>query len=147
RLRERLAASAGKVTDLLDGWPVAIEKLRHIGHSTGMRAARRGPGQEMHFGIDLAVPAGTDVLAPESIRILHVVDGTQSSKESSQRAGLFVEAVGKGGRILRFLHLAPGSVTVKEGQRLTPGQRFARVGNQGESGVDSSGPHLHFEVR
>jgi hypothetical protein len=46
------------------------------------------------------------------------------------------------GRYANYAHLAPGSVTVKPGDRVTAGQQMARVGNTGQTGV----PHLHFHV-
>ena len=42
-----------------------------------------------------------------------------------------------------YAHGQPGSIAVKEGQRVTQGQQIMRVGSSG----NSSGPHLHFEVR
>ena len=42
-----------------------------------------------------------------------------------------------------YAHGQPGSITVKEGQRVKQGQQIMRVGNSG----NSTGPHLHFEVR
>jgi len=42
-----------------------------------------------------------------------------------------------------YLHLKPGSIVVRAGDRVTPGQRVANAGN---SGGDYE-PHLHFEMR
>lgn len=41
-----------------------------------------------------------------------------------------------------YAHLAPGSVQVRTGDRVTRGQALGRIGNSG----DSREPHLHFEV-
>lgn len=41
-----------------------------------------------------------------------------------------------------YAHLAPGSVRVKAGDRVTQGQVLGRIGNSG----DSREPHLHFDV-
>lgn len=42
-----------------------------------------------------------------------------------------------------YLHLKAGSILVKAGQRVTPGQRVANAGNTG----GDYEPHLHFEMR
>jgi hypothetical protein len=46
------------------------------------------------------------------------------------------------GRFALYAHLKPGSVTVREGEQVRPGQVIGEVGNSG----NSSGPHLHFHV-
>lgn len=46
------------------------------------------------------------------------------------------------GHFALYAHLAPGSVLVKEGDRVARGQALGRIGNSG----DSREPHLHFEV-
>lgn len=45
------------------------------------------------------------------------------------------------GRYSQYAHLS--ALSVREGQRVTAGQRIGRSGSTG----NSSGPHLHFEVR
>ncbi len=47
-----------------------------------------------------------------------------------------------GGEFAYYLHLLPGSVRVKAGDRVRRGQVLARVGASG----DAREPHLHFEV-
>ena len=42
-----------------------------------------------------------------------------------------------------YAHLAPGSITVKSGQKVGKGQQIGRVGTTGRS----TGYHLHFELR
>jgi hypothetical protein len=46
------------------------------------------------------------------------------------------------GRFAFYAHLLPGSVTVKEGNRVSRGQQIGELGNTGSS----DGPHLHFHV-
>ncbi len=46
------------------------------------------------------------------------------------------------GRFALYAHLEPGSVSVRDGERVQRGQQIARLGNSGSS----SGPHLHFHV-
>jgi len=47
-----------------------------------------------------------------------------------------------GGQFAYYMHLQPGSLRVKAGDRVRRGQVLARIGNSG----DSREPHLHFEV-
>ncbi|OUJ66931.1 hypothetical protein BXP70_28955 [Hymenobacter crusticola] len=47
-----------------------------------------------------------------------------------------------GGHFAHYMHLQPGSVRVKAGDRVRRGQPLARIGNSG----DAREPHLHFEV-
>jgi hypothetical protein len=47
-----------------------------------------------------------------------------------------------GGQFAYYLHLQPGSVAVKAGDRVRRGQVLARIGSSG----DAREPHLHFEV-
>ncbi len=47
-----------------------------------------------------------------------------------------------GGQFAYYLHLQPGSLRVKAGDRVRRGQALARVGSTG----DAREPHLHFEV-
>ncbi|MEU1520209.1 M23 family metallopeptidase [Streptomyces sp. NPDC005811] len=46
------------------------------------------------------------------------------------------------GRYLLYAHLHPGSLRVREGDRVAPGQVLGRIGNSG----NSTTPHLHFQV-
>jgi len=47
-----------------------------------------------------------------------------------------------GGQFAYYMHLQPGSLRVKPGERVRRGQVLARIGSSG----DAREPHLHFEV-
>ncbi|MFE5902150.1 M23 family metallopeptidase [Streptomyces sp. NPDC056488] len=46
------------------------------------------------------------------------------------------------GRYLLYAHLTPGSIEVREGDRVEPGRVLGLIGNSG----NSTTPHLHFQV-
>jgi murein DD-endopeptidase MepM/ murein hydrolase activator NlpD len=48
-----------------------------------------------------------------------------------------------GGVYASYFHLAPGSPTVKVGDKVTKGKVVGRLGNSG----NSSGAHLHFQLQ
>jgi murein DD-endopeptidase MepM/ murein hydrolase activator NlpD len=62
--------------------------------------------------------------------------------EPAQATGNVVVLELEPGRFATYAHLAPGSLQVKEGERVTRGQSLGNVGNSG----NSLGPHLHFHV-
>lgn len=47
------------------------------------------------------------------------------------------------GKYLLYAHIKPGSIEVKEGQRVKSGQMIARLGNSG----NTSAPHLHIQLQ
>lgn len=142
QVTDRARARAAQLSAALEGWPLPPEAVLSLGDDA--RAVREaGP----HHGLDLRAAAGTDVIAPEPLRVIRVVNGTGSVDEHKRRAGLWVDGEGQGGRILRFLHLASGSVVVKAGDLVPTGGLIGKVAATGDSGVQQSGAHLHFEVR
>ena len=88
---------------------------------------------DFHRGIDLASPAGSVVLAPMS--------GTVLEAASDERRGNYVIVKHRRGIETRYHHLA--SLGVTAGDTVEPGSSLGTVGSSGQS----TGPHLHFEVR
>jgi murein DD-endopeptidase MepM/ murein hydrolase activator NlpD len=88
-----------------------------------------------HQGIDIAAPAGSVVRAWGDGKVLRVVDGRSSERESSRRAGLWIDVLGDDGNTYRYLHL--GNSFVKTGDRVTRGMSLGTVEKD----------HLHFEIR
>ncbi|MFI9000545.1 transglycosylase family protein [Streptomyces sp. NPDC053541] len=86
-----------------------------------------------HTGVDFPVPTGTSVRA--------VSDGTVVSAGWGGAYGYQVVIRHQDGRYSQYAHLS--ALSVREGQRVGAGQRIARSGSTG----NSSGPHLHFEMR
>jgi len=96
-------------------------------------------GSTVHRGLDIAVPYGTPVAA--------VAPGTVEAAGPNGGYGNYVRLghgkLGSGGSLLTTAYGHLSQINVSVGQRVTLGQVIGRVGSTG----DSTGPHLHFEVR
>ena len=126
-------------------WPIPLSRLRRVGESV---LARRAGSGRPHKGVDLFADADTPVLSAVYGRVLRVVDGRTADRlkdESLWRAGLFVDVRGIDRRIYRYLHL--GSHAVTAGQPIRAGDPIGTVSPSGQSGVEHSEPHVHFEIR
>ncbi|WP_369234662.1 peptidoglycan DD-metalloendopeptidase family protein [Streptomyces sp. R21] len=107
--------------------PVETYELSAGFGSGGERWAHR------HTGQDFAVPIGTPVRAVGAGRVVKVSCGGAF--------GIEIVIQHAGGYYTQYAHLA--AVTVDQGERVTPGQWIGQSGTTG----NSTGPHLHFEVR
>ena len=123
-------------------WPIARAAILRVGQS--VLTDRNGKGRP-HKGIDILAPAGTSVVAAQGGRVLRVVDGRGAAKESTRRAGLFIDVKGLDARIYRYLHM--GESRVAAGQKLDQGEELGRVADAHTSGLGKARPHLHFEIR
>ncbi len=105
--------------------------------SFGGSGARFGAGRpgHIHQGQDITAAQGTPVVAPVAGTVYWIA-------YQASGAGHYVVERGADGVDYVFMHLVTGSITVKKGAALTPGQPFAQVGMTGTA----SGPHLHFEI-
>jgi murein DD-endopeptidase MepM/ murein hydrolase activator NlpD len=88
-----------------------------------------------HEGIDIAAPVGTDIVAPCDGTVVRVgqVWGAAFGKNS-------VLLKVDGGHLL-FAHCS--KALVKVGQKVTKGEKIAKVGKDG----NVTGPHLHMELQ
>lgn len=107
--------------------PVATYELSAGYGSGGERWAGR------HTGQDFAVPIGTPVRAVGAGRVVRVSCGGAF--------GIQIVVEHADGYFTQYAHLA--AVTVDQGDRVSPGQWIGQSGTTG----NSTGPHLHFEVR
>ncbi|GKQ38622.1 peptidase [Streptomyces sp. A012304] len=107
--------------------PVEAYSLSASFGSGGERWANR------HTGQDFAVPIGTPVRAVGAGRVVRVSCGGPF--------GIEVVLEHSDGYYTQYAHLA--SVSVDQGESVAPGQWIAQSGTSG----NSTGPHLHFEVR
>lgn len=112
------------------GMPVAGARLTS---GFGMRYHPLLGENRFHSGIDLAVRAGTPVVATAGGRVM--LAGW------SGNYGILV-AVNHGGSVeTRYAHLS--AVAVRAGDTVVAGQVIGYVGSTGRS----TGPHLHYETR
>ena len=100
----------------------------------GAQRILNGDPKRPHFGVDLAAPKGTPILAP--------ADGIVSlaSEEMYFEGSLIMIDHGQG-LISYYLHNE--DVMVEEGQRVVQGEQIGTVGSRGRS----TGPHLCWRLK
>ncbi|MFD4572963.1 M23 family metallopeptidase [Streptomyces sp. NPDC058417] len=91
-----------------------------------------------HSGQDFAVPSGTKVFAAHGGKVVKAGGNGAGDGPAYGNAVVIKHA---NGVYSQYAHLS--KVKVKVGQIVKTGQRIALSGNTG----NSSGPHLHFEIR
>ena len=118
-------------TDFLSGfrWPVK-------GRISGVYGSQRilnGEPRRPHFGIDIAAPAGTRVVAPADgiVTLVH--------PDMFFSGGTMIVDHGHG-LSSAFLHLS--RILVETGEQVAQGQAIAEVGSTGRS----TGPHLDWRI-
>lgn len=97
-----------------------------------------GRWAQNHSGQDFAVDTGTPVV---SVHKGTVVKAGGNGAGDGQAYGNAVVIKHPNGKFSQYAHL--DKVNVKPGQTVKTGQEIAKSGNSG----NSSGPHLHFEIR
>ncbi|MFJ8193838.1 transglycosylase family protein [Streptomyces sp. NPDC096094] len=100
---------------------------------TPYRQAGSSWSKGYHTGVDFPVPTGTSVKS--------VAEGRVVSAGWGGSYGYEVVVRHSDGRYSQYAHLS--AISVKGGQAVGAGQRIGRSGSTG----NSTGPHLHFEVR
>jgi murein DD-endopeptidase MepM/ murein hydrolase activator NlpD len=109
--------------------------LEHTSYSSGfgMRMHPIKHVETMHAGLDLRAKTGTPVGAAAA--------GTVVRAEAAGGYGNLVVIRHPDGLETRYAHLS--AIEVKKGDEVAVGQQVGQVGSTGQS----TGPHLHFEVR
>ncbi|QGQ93551.1 hypothetical protein EHS13_00730 [Paenibacillus psychroresistens] len=108
-------------TSMSDGFGYRIDPIKHV--------------RKLHKGVDIPAPEGTAIVAAESgvVLIASTVSGYGNTVVIDHGNGIWTW----------YGHIREGGIKVKEGRTVTRGQKIAEVGSTG----DSTGNHLHFEVR
>lgn len=88
--------------------------------------------QEIHDGLDIAIPEGTEVVAVKS--------GTVTEVRTSATYGKLLRYETTDGYTVFYAHLS--EIPVKKGEKIKQGQVVAKSGNTGLS----TGPHLHYGI-
>lgn len=106
-----------------------------------------------HKGTDFAIvggftamDAGRDVLAAAAGKVTDAHDGEYDRSTSTNRGvgyGNYVVVKHADGKSTMYGHFRTGTVAVAVGDSVACGQKLGQVGSSG----NSTGPHLHFEVR
>jgi murein DD-endopeptidase MepM/ murein hydrolase activator NlpD len=92
-------------------------------------------GRELHPGIDIGAPSGSPIVAAGAGRVTYA--GGRGSY------GNVVMIDHGNGVVTLYAHQRTGGIKVGVGQSVDKGQRIGTVGSTG----NSTGPHLHWEVR
>jgi len=116
-----------KIADPVPNW------RQHISSRPGNRDNPTGHGVQNHKGLDIAVPQGTPIQAVKDGKVVHAGDGGGY--------GNLVVIQHNDGTFTKYAHQS--QINVKVGQEVSAGDVIGKVGSTG----DSTGPHLHFEVR
>ncbi|GAB2848847.1 M23 family metallopeptidase [Streptomyces deserti] len=123
------AARAAEATSTSGGYTAPVS----AGVGTGYKVAGSMWSSGYHTGVDFSVPTGTSLKA--------VGAGTVVSAGWAGAYGNQVVIKLNDGYYAQYAHLS--SLSVSAGQTVTAGQQ---VGLSGSTG-NSTGPHLHFEIR
>jgi murein DD-endopeptidase MepM/ murein hydrolase activator NlpD len=142
----RLSLPFAGVWGVIQGWNSGDSHAGYAAHALdfvpaqprGTRAPRRGAPLQAFacFGRPILAPAGGLVVrARDGQR-----DGPAYSKGGGDGNFVIIEHAPR--ELSELRHLMAGSVTVREGQRVSRGQVIGRCGNSGNAGT----PHLHFAL-
>ncbi len=119
-----------------DIYRIAVQSLPLGYPIRGVHRSTSGFGRRwgrMHYGHDWAGPSGTPILATGN--------GVVTLAQRQAGYGRLVKIRHDFGFETRYAHLA--RIRVKEGQRVSRGDRIGDMGNSG----NSTGTHLHYEIR
>lgn len=114
-------------------WPISTSYKITSGYGP------RNYGTGYHYGVDFASPAGTPIYASMSGTVIVSTYGAIGSGYGGY--GNVVVVSHPNGHLTLYAHMSSRAVSV--GQSVSQGQTLGYVGTTG----DSTGNHLHFEVR
>ena len=134
---------SAKPASYVYGLPYPAGLSFHVGQGFHGAFTHKGTNE---FAVDFECPEGTPVLAMRPGVVLATnaaaLYGLADAYYEDWKKGNFVLVLHDDGTIAHYLHLAPGGVAVKAGQRVARGER---LGSSGSTGY-ASGPHLHVDI-
>jgi len=123
--------------------PIGIWPAPGYYHITSPFGWRKDPvtGEHtLHTGMDIAAPMGAKTISVSSGVVTSA--GWANPNDHNESYGLRI-TVRDGIHLYVYAHLQEGSIRVKEGDIISPGQHIANVGSTGKS----TGPHLHLGIK
>lgn len=135
-LNDALSSSTRSSTPAYSGngkfaWPSATST--RVTSEFGYRIHPISGTRRLHRGMDIGAGLGTNVLAAEA--------GTVVTAGWNNSYGYYITIDHGGGYVTLYAHNS--KLHVSKGQTVTRGQIIAKCGSTG----NSTGPHIHFEVR
>ncbi|WP_330233464.1 M23 family metallopeptidase [Nocardia sp. NBC_00508] len=132
-----LNALAGKRTQLAGALPGSGRPRSPLDPGRYRISSHFGPrGGKHHGGLDMAAPAGTPIYAATGGTVV-------KAGNYGGGFGYQVRIRSADGTETIYAHQTPGSIRVRAGDRIPAGTMIGAVGSTG----NSTGPHLHYEVR
>lgn len=126
-------ASLAPRDDFKSGFIMPLSEFRLSGRFGDQRVLNGSPSRP-HYGVDMAAPLGTPVLAPAAATVAFAETGLH------YEGGLIMLDHGQG-LVSAYLHLS--QVLVAPGQEVAQGQPIAAVGAEGRA----TGPHLCWRMK
>ena len=126
-------ASRAPRDDFKGGFIMPLSDFRLSGRFGDQRVLNGTPSRP-HYGVDMAAPTGTPVLAPAAATVAFAETGLH------YEGGLIMLDHGQG-LVSAYLHLS--QVLVAQGQDVAQGQPIAAVGSEGRA----TGPHLCWRMK
>lgn len=135
--RSKLMAEKQRIQNPYSGGKLGmpIDSKYRVTSNFGTRIHPITGQRHTHTGIDFGAPSGTPIYAAEAGVVI-------ISQVWSTYGNCIVIDHGNGLWTL-YAHIRNGGLLVSEGDRVKKGQKIGEVGSTG----NSTGPHLHFEVR
>ncbi len=126
------------------GKPISTTITSNYGYRIHPVSGKR----KMHNGVDIGGLGGygnANVIAAKSGVVVKVVTGCTSGGNKSCGNGLgnYIQISHADGKYTVYAHLHQNTITVKKNDRVYTGEVIAKAGSSG----NSTGTHLHFEVR